>query len=165
VSTQQIRYRDGLATFDIPAHWSVEIDPDTGGEFYDPAGTAALRLTVMTFQGPEGSWQLPPPSPDKRALGAGTFPNGCAFTVTEHDSVEGGVPIRIRTWTVSQIRGGSVHVYVFTYTHEQDDPGAPEAVAGLARTIRAMTPCPGHHGTDLCLCSRINAVQIKTGGY
>jgi hypothetical protein len=160
VPTQQVRYRGGLATFDIPAHWQVEIDPDTGGEFFDPAGSAALRLTVMTFQGPSGSWKLPPPPADKRVLGQGTFPNECAFTVTEHDSVETGVPIRIRTWTLYQIRGGSIHLYVFTYTYEQDDAGAPDVLAELARSIRGMIPCPGHHGTNLCICSRINATQI-----
>ncbi len=140
------------------------MDPDTGGEFFDPSGTAALRLTVMTFRGPAGSWKQPPPPSDKRVLGTGVFPNGCTFVVTEHDAVETGVPIRIRTWTLYQVRGGSVHVYVFTYTYEQDDLGASAVIAELARDIRAMTPCPGHLGTNLCSCSRIRSTQITTAG-
>jgi hypothetical protein len=43
---QEIRYRGQLARFRLPAHWTVEIDPDDGGCFYDPDSPGTLRLNA-----------------------------------------------------------------------------------------------------------------------
>ena len=157
--TKEIRYRDGLATFRIPAHWTIEIDPVTGGIFYDPDAASAPRLTVMTFSGPS-SFNIPAPKTDRRVLHHGPADNGCHLTETEQDTVEDGEPITIRSWIFYQQRWTTVHVYAFTYTYDRDE--GRQTVTAIGEAVRVMTPCPGHLGTDLCACGRINAVQIPT---
>jgi hypothetical protein len=45
-----IRYRGGLVTFRIPAHWTEEYEEEGGGTFYDEDNdTGTLRLSVLTF--------------------------------------------------------------------------------------------------------------------
>jgi hypothetical protein len=45
-----IRYRGGIVTFRIPAHWTEEYEEEGGGIFYDEDNdSGTLRLNVLTF--------------------------------------------------------------------------------------------------------------------
>jgi len=45
-----IRYRGGIVTFRIPAHWTEEYEEEGGGIFYDEGNNGGtLRLNVLTF--------------------------------------------------------------------------------------------------------------------
>jgi hypothetical protein len=45
-----IRYRGGIVTFRIPAHWTEEYEEKGGGVFYDEVNySGTLRLNVLTF--------------------------------------------------------------------------------------------------------------------
>ena len=42
--------QSGIATFNVPASWSVEIGDEGGGCFWDPSGQlGTLRLDIITF--------------------------------------------------------------------------------------------------------------------
>lgn len=153
---RQIVYREGLARFNIPAHWHAEIDPTTGGEFYDPGGTATLRLTVLTFRAPAGTAAEPrmPLRADQRMLETGRLPNGCVLQVSEQDSVEDDEPLRLRSWRILQVRGHYSHVYAFVYSYDPPFEDAAAALELIDREVRRMIPCTGKLDTQQCVCTR-----------
>jgi hypothetical protein len=49
-SMKTVRYRGGIVTFRIPAHWTEEYKDEGGGTFYDADNdSGTLRLNVLTF--------------------------------------------------------------------------------------------------------------------
>lgn len=53
---KHIKYRGGIAEFQIPSHWREEYEPGGGGTFYeDSPDSGTLRLNVLSLSSKDTS--------------------------------------------------------------------------------------------------------------
>ena len=117
-----IRYRGGIVTFRVPAHWRAELAADGGGTFYDEAPDAGtLRLDVITAKAP-----FPVSAENAPEILAGLnrasadierLPNGCALVRYTESTVERGHELLITYWVVANpIPPSHCRLATFSYT-------------------------------------------------
>jgi hypothetical protein len=142
---KEVIYLGGITRFWLPDWWQVEMSPDDGGCFYDPASSGTLRLNVLTFASSSASG---PPrmahslKAGERPIDDGRLPTGHEFRVYEKDDTADGT--RLQVWQIMQVLPGQCRMYVFSYAYPIDDL---ERLAGelamVDREVRRMIPYPG----------------------
>jgi hypothetical protein len=141
---QDVVYLGGLARFQLPESWLVEVDVYDGGTFYDPDSSGTLRLNVLSFTSPDvdpGSVTPQPVAAEINWLARGQLPSGCEYDSYDVDTVEEGEPVRIRYWRVFQVGRDVVNIYLFSYAYPRSDEVALGGeIALVDREIRRMTP-------------------------
>lgn len=141
---QDVVYLGGLARFQLPDSWLVEVDVYDGGTFYDPDSSGTLRLNVLTFTSPDvdpGSVAPQPAAAVVRWLDRGQLASGCEFDSYDVDTIEGDEPVRIRYWRIFQIGRDVVNIYLFSYAYPRSDEAVlGEEIALVDREIRLVTP-------------------------
>jgi hypothetical protein len=141
---KEVVYLGGIARFWLPDSWQIEMSPDDGGCFYDPAGSGTLRLNVLTFD--SASAGRPPRLPDTlkagdRPIDGGRLLAGHEFRVYERD--DGADGTRLRFWQILQVLPGQCRMYVFSYARPIEDAGTlADELAMVDREIRRMIPYP-----------------------
>jgi hypothetical protein len=141
---KEVVYLGGIARFWLPDSWQIEMSPDDGGCFYDPAGSGTLRLSVLTFDISSASG--PPRLPHtlkagERPVDGGRLPAGHEFRVYEKDDSADGA--RLQFWQILQVLPGQCRMYVFSYARPiEDAERLTDELAMVDREIRRMIPYP-----------------------
>lgn len=128
-----ISYRGGIITFQIPAHWKEEYQPEGGGTFYDDrADSGTLRLNVLTFKAPEGKlatngyshFASTPLGEGERLL---KTPHDDGLKITKKSAVEKGVKIEMYSWQLAHCAPPSkFYIASFTWTILQSQSSEPK---------------------------------------
>ncbi len=141
---KEVAYLGGIARFWVPGSWRSEMDPESGGQFYDPDRDSVLRLNVISFDTTAAT--EPPrvrhtPRPGERAIDGGRLLAGYEFDVYEVDDHAEGT--RLRFWQIAQVLRGQCRIYIFSYAYPlEDNDGYADELAVLDREVRRMVPYP-----------------------
>jgi hypothetical protein len=151
-----IRYRGGVVTFRIPAHWEEEYEEEGGGTFYDEdADTGTLRLnTILAKSSSPVTTHTAREMAERRAteesgtvtdLGGG---NWMAEYTNTHDETEDEDALTIRYWEITNpVPPNHLRVALFSYTVrteliEEEDAEVAEELDMLAQEVRASQFAP-----------------------
>src|SRR5262245_38569515 len=141
-----IRYRGGVVTFRIPAHWVEEYEEEGGGTFYDEdSDTGTLRLSTLLLSSNDPvtartAWSIlegrkEPTKSDIIDLGKGN-----AMVRYVHEAEEDGVPLSIHYWEIANpVPPRHVRVALFSFT--VDAAAAEDVVEQLALIDRELRHC------------------------
>jgi hypothetical protein len=113
--SKQVVYRGGIASFEIPASWVEEYEPEGGGAFYEPRDdSGTLRLSVLSFS----SENEPALEMASSALeGANDRSNeGFPLSYEVEETQEDGALLEIHRWQVAvPVLPHSVRLAIFSY--------------------------------------------------
>lgn len=141
-----IRYRGGIVTFRIPAHWEEEYEEDGGGTFYDEDAEGTLRLNVVSASSREPvtthtarnileGCQVPPRK-ELIDLGKGNW----MLTYVQEPDV--GEPMTWRFWQIANpIPPKHVRVAIFSFAYPTDRAEDEEIIDQLALLDREIRAC------------------------
>jgi hypothetical protein len=147
-----ISYRGGLVTFQIPAHWKEEYEPEGGGTFYeDAADSPIFRLQTLTFKSPSPiTAEFAPDVLSSRGKSE-TAPverlaSGCALVRYTQSVVDRGEQLLIIYWSVAHvIPPYHARIANFSYTlleRQRDDARFQRELELLDREVRASIFSP-----------------------
>jgi hypothetical protein len=118
-----IKYRGGIARFQIPESWVEEYEPKGGGTFYEPGDdTGTLRINVLDFE-----WEAKDANSNCSAFEIlaltrniaeiEPLPNSTAVARYVNQEDEDNVPLRIYNWQICLcVTPAHYRIVVFTYT-------------------------------------------------
>jgi hypothetical protein len=155
-SLKTIKYRGGIANFQIPTSWIEEYEQQGGGTFYEKGeDTGTLRVRVMDFER----------AADKVDTGQTAYevfttlkdfgeverlPSGNAIAHSVLTAIEAGVDLRLHTWHIGvSLTPADFRIVAFTYTimaTQEHDPKMEHELKLLDRSIRSGE-YPPVHGT------------------
>jgi hypothetical protein len=131
---KRVIYRGGIVTFQIPATWREEYEPDGGGTFYEAGtDTGTLRLHLLSLQ------KAGPPSLEAAAREifhgepVETLPNGFPLRHYCEQAEERGTPLLLYRWEVLiPVSPSQWRLACFTHTVLAACAGSPRTKAELA---------------------------------
>lgn len=128
-----ISYRGGIITFQIPAHWKEEYQPEGGGMFYeDRPESGTLRLNVITAKAPEGKsptngYSLFISTPLGKGERLLQTSHGDGLKISKKSAVEKGVKIEMHCWQIAHCAPPSkIYIASFTWTILQSQDSDPK---------------------------------------
>ncbi len=144
-----IRYRGGVVTFRIPAHWEEEYEDEGGGTFYDEdldAGTFRLSTILAKSKSPVTTHTARERAEQRAAKESGTATDlggGNWMVEYVHEVEEDGEPLTVRYWEITNpVPPNHVRIALFSYsvrTELLDDGDVIDEIETLAREVRACT--------------------------
>jgi len=141
-----IRYRGGIVTFRIPAHWTEEYEEKGGGIFYDEDNdSGTLRLNVLTFASktPVTTRTAMSLLEARRQEYQGTLTdlgNGNALLCYTAVAQEEGASLTIHYWQIANVvPPNHFRLAIFSYTQptELADDAMAAKVAMMDEELRA----------------------------
>jgi hypothetical protein len=147
-----ISYRGGLVTFQIPAHWAEEYEPEGGGTFYEDApDSPTFRLQTITMKSPSPVTAESAPDILSSLRQAATapverLPSGCALLRYTQSTVDRGHRLFITYWSVAQVvPPHHARIANFSYTlleRQRNDARFQRELELLDREVRASIFSP-----------------------
>jgi hypothetical protein len=142
-----IRYRGGIVTFRIPAHWTEEYEEEGGGTFYDENNDGGtLRLNVLTFASktPVTTRTAISLLEARRETYQGTLSelgNGNALLRYTEGAQEDGEPLTIHYWQiVNVVPPNHFRLAIFSYT-KPTKPADDAMTADVAMLDEELQAC------------------------
>src|SRR5262249_16042687 len=118
-----IRYRGGVVTFRIPAHWTEEYQEDGGGVFYDEDNdNGTLRLNILTFSSKtpvtsRTAMSLLEPRREEYHGELTDLGHGNALLRYTEQTEEAGDPLTIHYWQIANVvPPNHFRLAIFSYT-------------------------------------------------
>jgi len=147
-----IRYRGGIVTFRIPAHWREEYGADYGGTFYeDGPDSPTFRLEVITLQAPAAMTPVTPTTVSSLLLRVlrkddptsfESLPDGRAFARYGKSTVDRGQSIHITFWSVAHaLPPDHCRIATFSYTLREEQRGVSRFQQELELLDREVRNC------------------------
>jgi hypothetical protein len=143
-----IRYRGGIVTFRIPAHWTEEYQEDGGGVFYDEdtdAGT--LRLNILTFASKtpvttRTALALLEPRREEYQGQLTDLGHGNALLRYTDTAEEDGDPLTIHYWQIANVvPPNHFRLAIFSYTVPTDLADDDDVAAEVAMMDEELRAC------------------------
>jgi hypothetical protein len=146
-----IRYRGGVVTFRVPAHWEEEYEEEGGGTFYDEEldnGTLRLNTIVAKSKTPvttHTSREIATKNAEREAGQLVDLGNGNWMNVYDKLSDEDDESLSLRFWEiVHPVPPNQICIAIFSYTAtteqiEGEDGEVLDALEMVDREIRACT--------------------------
>jgi hypothetical protein len=142
-----IRYRGGVVTFRIPAHWTEEYEEEGGGVFYDEDNeTGTLRLNILTFASKtpvtaRTAMSVLEPRREEYQAELIDLGHGNALLRYTDEAEEGGEALTIHYWQIANVVPPShCRLAIFSYTVPTElanDEDVAAAVAMMEAELRA----------------------------
>lgn len=139
-----IRYRGGIANFEIPASWLEEFEPSGGGTFYeDRTDSGTLRLNVLSFtsNGKESGEEMVAGMISRS--GYAEMHDGLAIMQEVESTDYDGEALCIHYWRIAiPVEDCSARLAIFSYTilaSQADDLAMQQEIELLDRCIRHAT--------------------------
>jgi hypothetical protein len=152
-----IRYRGGIAKFQVSASWVEEYEPRGGGTFYEPGDdTGTLRINVLGFERQQGGTESIPTAFDllrrtRRVDETEALPTGAAVARYVTHADESGEHLRIYNWQIGVcVSPTHFRIVVFTYTivdGQERESGMQEELR-LLDTLIVSGEYPAVEGVD-----------------
>ena len=138
---KSVVYRGGLVSFQIPANWHEEYEPEGGGTFYeDRPDSGTLRVNVITAESKSGE---PLEQAIERlfpASGCELLPSGVRLRRRKVPSEERGTALVLYRWEIGvTVPPGRIRVVCFTHTviaARDSDPATKAELALIDDSIR-----------------------------